>query len=248
MIARKVRRIRAAGRNKLMIYGIDVSRHNGKIHWEKVRKSGKSFAFIRAGWSGYDGEIHLDERFNENMAGASAAGLKIGIYIYAYNKNPTSSKKTAEEILKIIKENNYKIDFPIAFDVEQVEDKCLLAQGKSALSDTCISFFEAIKQGGFVPILYSYTSFLKCYLDMSKLSTYDCWVADYREPSGVKCPYDGSYTIWQYRGENGRCDGVNGGCDLNICYKDYGKKSEEVDYKKLYFEMRSGIENILTEL
>ncbi|MEG2144848.1 MAG: GH25 family lysozyme [Oscillospiraceae bacterium] len=233
------------GRSEVkMIYGIDVSRHNGKIDWKKVGAAGKSFAFIRIGWSGYDGEIHLDERFIENMHGASEENIKIGIYVYAYNKTAEAGKKTAAEIVRIIDENHFKLSFPIAFDVEETTDKCLLSQGKAGLSNTCLSFCREIAKSGFVPILYSYTAFLQGFLDMQALRDYDCWVADYREPTGTQCPYLGKHTVWQYRGETGRCDGVVGACDLNVCYKEYGSEEIKTDYRELFNELCGEIQSL----
>ena len=35
------------------IKGIDVSKYQGEINWERVAASGVQFAFIRVGWAGY---------------------------------------------------------------------------------------------------------------------------------------------------------------------------------------------------
>ena len=44
-----------------VIKGIDVSKHNGKINWSKVKDSGIKFVIIRAGY----GSNTIDERFEE---------------------------------------------------------------------------------------------------------------------------------------------------------------------------------------
>ena len=48
------------------IKGIDVSKHNGKINWSKVKDSGIKFVIIRAGY----GSNTIDERFEEYIRGA----------------------------------------------------------------------------------------------------------------------------------------------------------------------------------
>ena len=48
-----------------VIKGIDVSKHNGKINWSKVKDSGIKFVIIRAGY----GSNTIDERFEEYIRG-----------------------------------------------------------------------------------------------------------------------------------------------------------------------------------
>ena len=49
-------------------WGIDISRHEGEIDWQKVRDFGIEFVIIRIGWRGYQtGILHLDENFHRNL-------------------------------------------------------------------------------------------------------------------------------------------------------------------------------------
>ena len=60
--------------------GIDVSHHNGKINWTKVKESGVEFAMIRVGYRGQSsGGIYEDAYFKTNINGAVAAGIKVGV-------------------------------------------------------------------------------------------------------------------------------------------------------------------------
>ncbi|MEG2144324.1 MAG: GH25 family lysozyme, partial [Oscillospiraceae bacterium] len=106
-----------------------------------------------------------------------------------------------------------------------------------------LAFLWEITLGGFSPMLYSYTSFFQSFLDVNALEAFDFWVADYREPTGTKCPYKGKHSIWQYMGDAGTCDGVLGSCDLNICYKNYGE-NEKPDYERLFKELYGEIQNL----
>ena len=63
-----------------MKWGIDVSEHNGSIPWRALKRGGLSFAIVRLGW----GQVHLDELFYENINGALAADIEVGIYYYSY--------------------------------------------------------------------------------------------------------------------------------------------------------------------
>lgn len=57
-------------------YGIDVSRHQGRIDWGRVARDDISFAYIKA----TEGATFVDSRFAENWSNAEAAGLVRGAY------------------------------------------------------------------------------------------------------------------------------------------------------------------------
>ena len=65
--------------------GIDVSSHQGEIDWQQVAAAGVRFAVIRAGYRGYgeEGTLVTDSRFDENISGALAAGLDVGVYFFS---------------------------------------------------------------------------------------------------------------------------------------------------------------------
>lgn len=49
--------------------GVDVSKHQGTVDWEKVKEKGYEVAIIRVGYRGYgeEGLVCLDEKFHENI-------------------------------------------------------------------------------------------------------------------------------------------------------------------------------------
>jgi lysozyme len=62
------------------IHGIDISKWNGDIDWQRVRGSGVSFVFIKA----TEGKDSIDNKFQENWRGANAAGLPYAPYHFYY--------------------------------------------------------------------------------------------------------------------------------------------------------------------
>ena len=64
------------------IHGIDISHHQGEIDWATVAQSGINFAIIRSTLGGGS----LDEKFEQNYAGATANGLGVAVYHYSYAK------------------------------------------------------------------------------------------------------------------------------------------------------------------
>ncbi len=241
------------------IRGIDVSKYQGVIDFERVAADGVSFVIIRAGWCGYDGLITtgLDSYFTRNIEEAKNHGIAVGVYLYSYAKTPENAKIAAKSLLQIIEP--YEIDYPVVFDFE---DSALYKDNsKEYNSEICNAFLSEIEAAGYYAMLYSYTYFLDSYLDLDMLKNYDIWVADYRGYVG----FSGNYGIWQYS-STGRVSGISGDVDLNIAYKDYkqiienaslnGKNapvSEEVleekpienKYKELLARIHSEVEEAL---
>ena len=189
---------------------IDVSTWNGNIDWDKVYKSGVKYAMIRSSF-GIENPNQVDNKFVRNITNAQRAGVKCGIYHYSYAKSAAEAKKEAEFCLKTIK--GYKIDLPVAFDIEDSSQTHL---GKDTLTSIVIAFCDRIKFAGYRPMLYCNPNWLCNYLHKDKLiNKYDIWLANW----GVSAP---SYNcaIWQYS-ENGSVPGVSGSVDMNWIFKDY---------------------------
>ena len=66
--------------------GIDVSKWQGLINWNEVRKDGTEFAILREGW-GKKSLTQIDKRFKENYEGAKAAGIPTGCYRYCATRS-----------------------------------------------------------------------------------------------------------------------------------------------------------------
>lgn len=63
-------------REQYPVWGVDVSRYQGEIDWPVLAGQGIEFAFIKA----TEGSSYVDPRFAENLAGATAAGIRAGAY------------------------------------------------------------------------------------------------------------------------------------------------------------------------
>lgn len=96
--------------------GIDVSKWQPQIDWQKVKADGIDFAIIRIGYCYNNGALKLDSAFTQHIKGALAAGLDVGIYLYSYATTVQAAKRAAQEVIKAVKP--YKLTYPIAFDIE----------------------------------------------------------------------------------------------------------------------------------
>lgn len=216
-----------------MIKGIDVSKHNGKIDWPAVKAGGISFAIIRVGYTHYEGGLTLDERFAENMEGAAAAGIPVGVYAYGYDLSAAAAEISAVKVMEAIRP--YRLEYPVYYD-QEYEAK-ILALSKQTRTGICKAFMAAMQDAGYYTGLYASREWLENKVDGSQLAEYDKWVAAYRrdlpEPGKAASGYDGAHGMWQYtvigttgtKGKHywtyGSVPGVPGNCDLNTAYKDY---------------------------
>ena len=190
--------------------GIDVSKHQGKIDWKKVKNAGVEFAMIRAGYGRYDNQ--KDSQFETNYAGAKAVGIPVGAYHYSYAKTVEQAKKEAKTFLAWIKGKTF--EFPVAFDIE---DNSQVNLGKQLISDIIRAFCETVEAAGYYVSVYANKDWLVNRIDDDCKKKYDTWLAEWR--SG-KPSYTGTYGLWQYTSD-GSVSGINGRVDMNECYKDY---------------------------
>ena len=90
--------------NYRLIHGIDVSKWQGKIDWDKVKAEGYEFVIIRMGYRGYSeaGGLALDEMFYQNIQGAQAAGLDVGVYFFSQAITENEAIDEANYVLNLI--------------------------------------------------------------------------------------------------------------------------------------------------
>lgn len=197
--------------------GIDVSKYQGDIDWEKVAADGVEFAMIRVGYRGYGtGAMVLDEMAAKNLEGATKAGIKVGVYFFSQAVSEKEAKEEAEFVMNCIKD--YKITYPVVFDTEEVLNDEARTERLSVdeLTQITVAFCDEISKGGYTPAIYANLRWFALSLDMSKLSDYDKWYAYYDKE--IYFPY--KIDMWQYT-ENGSVDGIVGNVDMNISFKDY---------------------------
>ena len=98
-----------------MIRGIDVSKWQGNINFQKVKDSGISFVIIRAGYGKLPSQ--KDKCFEENYCKAKASGLDVGVYWYSYAMSVDEAREEAKACLSVIKGKQF--EFPVYFDLEE---------------------------------------------------------------------------------------------------------------------------------
>ncbi len=193
-------------------FGIDVSSHQGDIDWEAVAADGVEFVFVRAVYRGYGtGKLVVDEKCIENIEGAQAAGIDVGVYVFSQAINQAEVLEEAATVLNLLE--GYSLQLPIVYDVEKVSDSTARTNDLTVDERTslAIAFMEAVKNAGYSPMFYHNTEMGAMLLDLTRLTDYQKWFAGYNKE--FYWPYE--YSYWQYS-EKGTVNGINGYVDLDL--------------------------------
>lgn len=173
---------------------IDVSEHNGKLDWSKLKPEIEG-AIIRCGF-GSNYESQDDAYFKRNVEECERLGIPYGVYIYSYANTVNKAKSEAAHVKRLIAGHNPTL--PIFYDLE--EDKYSSYANKMAKI-----WLEEMK--GYSTGIYANVNWWKNYLTEINIDTK--WVAYW----GSKQPSISGMCLWQYS-ENGKVAGISG-FDLN---------------------------------
>lgn len=190
--------------------GIDVSKWQGEIDFEKVKNAGASFVMIRLGvQTSKNGEIYIDKYFEDNIKNAKKYGLKVGVYLYSM---ATSSKEAIEQANYIIDTlDKETLDLPITFDWENWSKWHEYKLSFYEINDIANKFIETVEKNGYKGMLYSSKYYLENIWNNKNNNL--VWLAHYTDNTS----YKGKYMMWQLS-NTGRIDGINGDVDIDILY------------------------------
>ncbi len=209
--------------------GIDVSKYQGKIIWNKIDTSIK-FVIIKA----TEGLNHKDKMFDYNWANVNKDKMYRGAYhFFRPNK---SGIEQAKYFLSVV--NFKKGDIIPVIDVEKmcyrvtyvvkkkgkryVKTKCVEVLNKVAYHNLRDMIDYIYKTLHVKPIIYTSTCHWKSYYEKHFINAHHhiLWVADYRK--NVKDPKIPicwpEWTIWQYSPKHKIC-GIPRYVDINISKK-----------------------------
>ena len=194
--------------------GIDVSKWQGDIDFEKVKNAGVEFVILRMGvMKDKDTPLAIDNTFESNYNKAKEAGLKVGIYVYSEDDTVDKAVENAKFVIDNL--NGDKLDFPVCFDWENWAYFNELEINLHRLNEMYDAFTEELENAGYTTMLYASENYLNN--TWLSLKDYTIWAAKYSS----KMPSinaGNEYILWQNT-DKGRVDGIEGNVDLDIYYK-----------------------------
>lgn len=198
--------------------GIDVSKYQGNVDWKKVAEDGVEYAFIRVGCRGYgsSGTLIKDEKFHQNVKGALEHGIKVGAYFFTQAITTEEALEEAELVIEELK--NYEIAYPVAIDVERIQNDKARQDALTAEERTeiCKVFCEKIKEAGYIPMIYGDGETFAELILPQELAEYDFWICE--TDGTMTFPYE--FAVWQYSHE-GMVSGIKTDTNISISLKEW---------------------------
>lgn len=199
------------------VFGIDVSHHNGKIDWAKVKQDGKKFAIMKCQ---YEAQSHReDETFEYNYEEAGKHGIARGVYIYIARASMADPVADAKSLLKHLK--GRKLEYGIWLDLE---DKTVDVKGKAYIRDLVYKYNDIFMDAGYYVGIYCNRDWYIRLIHEDLKQSFDFWIArypktdtgSYNKTSNLK-PSPNWAVAWQYSSK-GNVAGIQTRCDLDVDY------------------------------
>ena len=218
--------------------GIDVSHwqnDRGTIDWSAVRNSGVDFVIVKVGGRYNDGSFYTDKCYKQNIEGALAAGLRVGVYFWSEAVTEAEAREEANYVTGLI--YMYNITLPICMDYEwcpsQYRSDCRLYNSRqNAAQRTAVAnaFMNQCALNGYTGALYANKSTLRNFFDGDSLAANGrVWIANYSNPQWTgylsnagylaTTDYEKTYDFFQFSSQ-GSVPGITGYVDLDYWYDD----------------------------
>lgn len=208
---------------KEILYGLDVSKWNGNIDFDEIKKAGIDFIIIRAGYG-----TTVDKKFKRNIEGAIKHDFLVGIYWFSYAYTPKMAYFEAKTCWKTIKKYKKNISLPIFYDFEydsvSYARKHNVTITKAKASNYADTFCTTIRGYNMEAGIYTNIDYANNYFTKEVLNKYHTWIACWNN----SCVYKGKYIMWQ---KSDKYYINNSRYDFNILYysqylRDKSKKKQ----------------------
>ncbi|WP_024615960.1 GH25 family lysozyme [Clostridium sp. Ade.TY] len=211
-----------------MLKGIDVSEHQGRIDWEKVKEH-IDFAMLRAGF----GRNNIDKQFVRNIKECNRLGIPVGVYWFSYAYTVEMARQEAKYVLEAIKP--YRVEYPVFADIEydtfNYAEKNCINISKRLATDMVKAFCSEIEDAGYWAGNYANPDFINNKFYQSELKRYSLWLAWYGATEIQAKKY--GCQMWQFT-ESGSIPGIGtNSVDINYDYRNFEKAIRDKGLNRL---------------
>lgn len=209
-----------ANGKQISYLGIDLSKYQKQVDFAAIKDEGIDFCMLRVGARGYEnGVIQEDDKFQEFLKAAEAVDMPIGLYFFSQAVTEMEAIEEANYVIsKIV---GHEISYPIAFDMEFIENDTSRIETltNNERTNIALAFLNQIEAAGYTGMLYGNKEWLLTRIDLGKFEDFDIWLAE--EEDIPDYPY--LYSMWQYT-RQGEIYGIDGYVDLNVSFIDYSAR------------------------
>jgi lysozyme len=192
------------------VHGIDISKWQGEIDWDKVKAARTRFVFIKA----TEGGDHLDEKFYQNWAGAKAVGIPRAAYHFVFWCRP--AQEQAVWFNQHIPNDSDAL--PPVLDVEWNGHSRTCPRKISpekARAKMRVMLEELERLSGKKPIIYTDITFHRDVIEgTTEFDRYPFWLRSVAAPPRERYT-SRPWSFWQYT-TTGRVPGIRGDVDRNV--------------------------------
>lgn len=190
------------------VHGTDVAKYQAEIDWNRVRRGGISFAFIKA----TEGGDRVDDYFRRNWRQAKEAGIARGAYHFFYFCRPAIEQ--ARWFIRHVPRE--RVALPPVLDMEwnPHSPSCKLRPPAETVRAEMRVYLDAVERHyGKKPIIYTSIDFFDDN-DLGRLRGYPFWLRSVAGHPNDKYD-DHPWLFWQYTG-TGVVPGIEGNADINV--------------------------------
>lgn len=183
--------------------GIDISRYQGTVDFDRVAADRIDIVYMRAG----EGNDYIDPEYERNYQQAREAGLKSGAYLYVTATTVDEGREQAKFFASLLQGKEFACR-PV-MDFEN-----LRGLNRQTANDIALAFLQTLEEEtGVTPAIYTGAYKVEAVWD-ADLAAYPLWIAEYgaEEPKTT-----GAWKEWsgfQYT-DKGQVDGIDGDVDLD---------------------------------
>ena len=191
--------------------GIDVSKYQGRVDWEKAQANGVEFALIRCGygseWNGEGEYSQDDETWAYNADECTRLGIPFGTYLYSYATTEEQARSEADHVARLLglrapehegladyTANPYQLSLPVYYDLE---DKAITGLFPEEMAALTAAFFDQLESYGYTGEqgIYASLNWTRARLTDPAFDAWrdNFWIARFDSTLG----YTGPYTLWQ---------------------------------------------------
>jgi len=183
------------------VTGIDVSKHTGRIDWDKIKVQDVDFAYIKS----TEGVTYIDPCFVYNFREAKRVGIPVSVYhFFRFNR---SGEEQAEFFLKNVSLDD--LDLPPVVDVEEWGQYNQSKDAEKVSAELRIFIDRVEELSDRTVIIYSDKHSYSKYVE-GRFDDNEIWICSLGSPPQI----DRKWTFWQ-QSHKGKYKGARGKVDVN---------------------------------
>lgn len=183
------------------VAGIDVSAHNGRVDFKKVKAAGYSFVFVKAS----EGSKYRDSLFRHHVDNARKAEMTVGAYHFF--RKSRDGRAQAINFLHAIE--GVPLDLPLVIDVEDWNNDNYV--DSTTVRKRLKDLIDRLHVSGRKVMIYTNGDGYKAYYKQGHYESLPLWICAFKQPSRLQ-----ARAVFQQYSHWGQVDGVKGDVDLNI--------------------------------